>query len=309
MFNDEWQQNINGIDDSEWQSISATSQPTPVSGTLYIRLLNDLATPNRHFAALAVAYTPLINNSYAKYTGELDSVEQTGDNVALREDELFIGSGPDMNVKGAILRRAANIELYSGTADFGTSHDIQMAGDKRNIFFEGQRIVITGSGSGNNLTVIVVSVSYSLIGNTTTIITDGDFTLEVGATVIIYLVNYELSNLFYSAAVLTGGVSDPSSLHPFGNLLVFEIWNQYNRVMRKFEGTVDGLNTDLNPVDLSYIYSFADANLNTGTKVFMLLHYSQDLHLCEMNDAVFAEVYDTAHYKQYDGHQFKYLTE
>lgn len=309
VFDTTWQDSISGIDDSEWQSISGTSQPAPVGGTLYIRLLNDLATPIRHFTALTVSYQPLINNSYAKYTGEQNSVEQVGDNIALRQDDLYIGSGPDMNVKGAILRRGADVELYSGTANFGTFHDIQMTGDKRNIFQEGQLIVISGSGSGNNLTVRVVSVSYSVIGDTTTIITDSTFTLEVGATVVISLVNYELPNQFYSAAVLTGGVSDPSSLHPFGQLIVFDIWNQYNRVMRKFDGTIDGLNTDLNPVDLFYLYSLTDGNANTGVRVFMLLHFNQDLHLCEMSDAMFVEVYSTDHYKQYDGHQFKFLTE
>lgn len=309
VFDTTWQDSISGIDDAEWQSISATSQPAPVSGTLYIRLMNDLATPMRHFTALTVSYDPLINNSYAKYTGEQDSVEQTGDNIALRQDDLYIGSGPDMNVKGAILRRAADIELYSGTANFGTFHDIQMTGDKRNIFQEGQKIVITGSTSGNNIIVNVVSVSYSVIGDTTTIITDGDFTLEVGATVVIYLVNFELSNQFYSAAVFPSGTPDPSYNHPYGQIVAFDIWNQYNRVMRRFEGTVDGLNTNLNPIDLFYLYSLTDGNPNTVNRVFILLHFSQDLHLCEMNDAMLIEIYSTDNYKQYSGHAFKFLTE
>lgn len=308
VFSDTWQQNINGIDDSEWQSISATCQPVPSSGILYIRLLNDLATPIRHFTALTVTYTPLVNNSYAKYTGELESVEQAGDNIALRQDDIYLGTGPDMNVKGCILKRGTSTVLYSGTANFGTFHDIQMTGDHRNVFSEGQEISITGSGSGNNLTGNVVSVSYALIGNTTTVITDMDFTLEVGATVVISLINYIAANLFYSATVLPGGAGDPANLHPIGQLIVFDFWNQYNRVMRKFDGTVDGLNSNLNPADLIYLYSLTDGDPNTGTRVFMMLHYSQELNLCQMN-VMLVEVHDPEMGKQYEGHEFKYLTQ
>lgn len=309
VFNDEWQDDINGIDDSEWQSISATSQPVPVSGTLYIRLLNDLATPDRHFAALTVDYLPLINNSYAKYTGELDSVEQTGDNTALRQDTLYIGSGPDMNVKGAILRRGDDLVLYTGPADFAAGNYFQMTGDKTSLFPAGEVVIISGSGVGNDGEVRVTSSSYSLIGNTTTVITNGTFNLEVGASVTISKATYELSNLFYSATVLPAGPTDPSQLHPYGQLIAFDIWNQYNRVMRRFEGTIDGLNQNLNPVDLIYLYALADVNPNTVNRVFMLLHYTQDLHLSQMSDLMLIEIYSTDHYKQYEGHEFKYLTQ
>lgn len=310
-FNDTIQEDIAASTDMrEWHNFNFETIPTPVAGTIYVRLLNDLASPTRRdFSALSITPIPLINGTYGKFTGEQNIIEQEGDNVALRQDELFIGSGPDMNVKGAILRRAADQELYSGAANFGTSHDIQMTGDKRGIFTEGQTIVITGSGSGNNQITHVVSVSYSIIGNTTTIITDADFTLEVGATVVISLVTYELSSLFYSGSVLPGGFADPVNLHPYGQIIAFDIWNQYNRVMTKFEGTVDGLNTDLNPADLFYLYLLTDGDPNTGVRVFMLLHYSQDLHLCEMNDAVFVEAYSTDNYKQYNGHSFKFLTQ
>lgn len=309
VFDTTWQQSISGIDDSEQQSISATSEPAPVAGTLYIRLLNDLASPDRYFSALRVSYTPLINGSYAKYTGEQHSVEQTGDVKALLEDDVFMGSGPDPNIKGTLQKRGDDLEIFSGTVDFGPDGHFEIAGDQRPLFgsYIGSTIITSGSVD-NNREAAITSINYSLIGNITQIFTDGPSVTEIGATVTISIATYELATQFYNAAVLPDGPPDTTTVHPYGELISFDLWNQYNRVMRKFEGTIDGLDTDGDPPGLLHKFTLADANESTGTRIFMLLHFTQQLHLCEW-EAFFHEVYDTAHYKTYLGHSFKFLTQ
>lgn len=308
VFDSEWQFVVDGVDESEWQSVSGTSLPVPVSGNLYIRLLNDLSTPNRHFSGLKVEYIPLVNGSYAKYTGERHTVEQTGDVKALREDELFIGSFPDPSMKGCLLKRGEDREIFSGTVSFGTSGQFEISGDKRSIFqpYLGQKIIIEGS-SGNDQEAVILSINYSTIGNTTTIFTDGTTTTELSVSITVSVATYDKAELFYDAAVLPDGPFEDAQSKPFGEMISFDMWNQYSRVMRKFEGTIDGLESDGDIPHLIHKYVLSDPDANTGTRAFMALHFSQELHNCEM-DIFLHEVHNPVNPKVYTGHTFKYLT-
>lgn len=308
VFDTTWQQSISGIDDSEQQSVSAESQPALVAGTLYIRLLNDLSSPDRYFSALQVSYTPLINGSYAKYTGEQHTVEQTGDVKALLEDTVYIGSGPDRNIKGTLLKRGDDLEIFAGTVDFGPDGHFEMTGDQRAIFgsYIGETIIIEGS-AGNDQEAVITAANYSIIGNLTQIFIDGTTGTEVGATITVSIATYDLAERFYSGAVLPAGPVSPDEIHPYGELIVFDVWNQYNRVMRKFEGTIDHLDTDIEPPGLIHKFTLEDPDASTGTRIFMMLHFSKDLHKCQW-DGFFHEVHDPAQGKSYTGLTFKYLT-
>jgi hypothetical protein len=313
VFNDVWQDSISGIDDSEWQPISATSQPAPVAGKLYIRLLNDLASPLRHFNGLTTTYTPLVNGSYAKYTGQQYSVEQTGDVKAKREDRLWIDSAPDRAMKGSLQKRGANLLIFSGTVSFGNAGQFEISGDHRAVFqpYIGEIIVIAGSAS-NDQEAVITSINYSIIGNVTTIFTNGTTTTELSVVVTVSAATYVLAQLFYASQVLPDGPFEDAQSKPYGENVAFNIWNQYNRVMRKFEGKVDGLETGelvgVTPPHFIHKYRLNDADINTGTRIFMLLHFKQNLHLCEWNP-FFHEVHDPAQGKSYTGGSFKYLTE
>lgn len=309
VFDSEWQVNVDGINEAEWQSVSGTSLPVPVSGILYIRLINDLSTPMRHFSGLRVEYTPLVNGSYAKYTGERDTVEQTADAKGKREDELLIGSGPDQNVKGCLLKRGTDITIFTGNVSFGTVGQFETTGDVRSQFvsYIGQTIVISGS-SGNDQEAVLVSLNYSIIGNITQIFTSGTTTTELGIPITVKIATFELAILFYNASVLPDGPTLDEQSKQYGEIISFIVWNQYNRVMRKFEGNIDGLDTDSRVPSFIERYFLDDVNLNSTGKCFMLLHFSQNLHLCEW-EAFFIEVHDPANPKVYTGHSFKYLTE
>lgn len=130
------------------------------------------------------------------------------------------------------------------------------------------------------------------------------------------------AGLFYNAAVHTGGppVLAAGGRHPYGHIQVFSVWNQYNRIMRKFEGTVDGLQTDLvdsedlpDVPDLLHTIILMDLSPNTTDgvtrfKYFMMLHYSQDFNYCEF-DCFLHEVFDTSIPKDYSSPKvFKYIT-
>jgi len=110
-------------------------------------------------------------------------------------------------------------------------------------------------------------------------------------------------------------VDSPSTDYtkPYGQIQNEDVWNQYNRGFVGLEGTMDGLDT--NKLDSNFMpdlpgfmhcYYFRDPNTNTINKVFKLLHFQQDNHLCEW-EFVLVEVFDTTISKTYTGHTFKYL--
>lgn len=113
-------------------------------------------------------------------------------------------------------------------------------------------------------------------------------------------VRFPLAGLFYNAAQEPAG---PVNEKRYGEIQAFDVWNQYNRNMVKFDGTID----HSNPVpDLISKYFLTDSNENTADRIFLLLHYELDTHLCEW-EAFFMEVskFDS---KVYEGHSFKYIT-
>jgi hypothetical protein len=110
-----------------------------------------------------------------------------------------------------------------------------------------------------------------------------------------------------------GALPTSEYIKTYGEIQNGDVWNQYNRVFTGFEGTVDGLDT--NKLDSNFMadipgfyHSFylRDTNPNTNNKIFKLLHFGQDFHLCEWS-AVFIEVFDTTIEKTYTGHTFKYI--
>jgi hypothetical protein len=108
---------------------------------------------------------------------------------------------------------------------------------------------------------------------------------------------------------------------PYGEHQAWAVWNQYNRIMRKFvDVNIDGLQTDLVDDDgnpdlpaMLHQYKFRDISPNTTdgagqVRFFQLLHFEQDVFLCGWR-GTFHETFDTAIAKRYDdAHEFKYIT-
>ena len=122
-----------------------------------------------------------------------------------------------------------------------------------------------------------------------------------GALLIADSPNYVLAGLFYNAATEPDGPVYPK---PYGEIQAFDVWNQYNRTMVKFDGTVDKSNPAPTMVNKWFM---TDPHPNSNNRIFLLLHYEYDTHLCEWT-GVFIEVSNSIIYKQYTGNSFKYLT-
>lgn len=82
--------------------------------------------------------------------------------------------------------------------------------------------------------------------------------------------------------------------------------------MRKFEATVDRTDSTTQIPDILHKYILQDVNENTtdgvNYRIFQLLHYEMDLHLCEWG-CFLHECLNTAVPKVYEGETFKYITE
>ncbi len=123
---------------------------------------------------------------------------------------------------------------------------------------------------------------------------------------------YQLANEFYNAAKNTAGPASADDVMRFGRIQAFDVWNQYNRVMRKFEGTVDRTDSTSQIPDILHKYILQDVNENTtdtvNYRMFQLLHFEMDLHMCEW-DCFLHECLNTGVPKVYENETFKYITE
>lgn len=178
----------------------------------------------------------------------------------------------------------------------------------------GLQLLISGTTSNNTNNAFVTNVSYSIIGNVTTVELSVNTISEVDSSYAISTIRFGLTEGFYNAAVFPSGPPDPSYYKPYGQIQNEAVFNQFNRIFSIFEGTLDGLDTyvldsldryDL--PDLMHSYFLEDSHPATTNKKFKLLHYEQDPDLCQWN-GVFIEVLDYTISKVYTGHSFKYIT-
>lgn len=313
VFSELVNDDITNIDTSEWLSFQATCAPVPVAGRLYIRLIMAQAAGNiKYFAGFRFDYIPRINATYRKFSGQKITITQQTDPQKYKakiEETVFMSDAPDPNIKGALLKRGPELEIFSGEADFsGGFSNIQIEGDQRDIFQIGMLIRIQGS-SDNDIEARIVGVSYALLTDLTTITLSEETVLETGVEVTIYLITYALANRFYDAATYPDrDFADETFVHPFGEIQAFGYWNQHNRVMRKFEGTIDRTESGTEYPDMVHEFAMTDPHENSLNKIFMLLHYSMDLNLCEWT-GFFHEVEDSTIEKVNTGHSFKYITD
>ena len=119
-----------------------------------------------------------------------------------------------------------------------------------------------------------------------------------------------LSARFYDGQLYPSGPSDERQVNRFGWWQVFDVWNQYNRSIVKFDGKLDGTDSGNGLPSPTYGYYLLDKSSFTTDgltfKMFILLHYNINVHLCEWS-ASLAEVEDTAIARTYEGFDFKYL--
>lgn len=305
------------VDTREWQSFTVTAPPVPVSGRLYIRLLNDLSSgSNRYFSNFSFTHIPLINGSYQAYKSQQHKVEQSGSLRSTINEQINITDAPSPLMKGCLVKRGNDLEIFNGVVGFsGVANEFDITGDFRPIFKVGMKIIISGSVS-NNQTTTITSVNYASFTNLTQVFISGTTVSEVGVTISVKIPNYILTEGFYDAAAFPDAdYPDATYVKPFGEMQSFWLFNQHNRVMRNFDGTIDhlqmseDLETDSGIPDLNYGFFLSDPNENSNNEYFQLLHCEQDYNLTQWT-GFFSQVGNSGDpNKVFTGHSFKFLTQ
>lgn len=295
-------------DITNWSSCLVEASPVPVDGEIRLFLFSGkqgggVPDFNIRYQNLNYEQRSYIGGNYRKYVAQHYKVEGGTDTVAARDEEVFIASSPKKVFKGALLKINGQTEIHNGSVVFAAPDSISISGYKVVNFDTGTRIIVTGTNAG---VYRITDVVYHIIGNTTEIIIREQTltTITESATLSKYL--FALANQFYDAAAYPDG--DFPEDHPYGYIQAYDVWNQYNRVMSKFDGVIDGLDSEGELPDLKHKYYLTDADPMTNNKMFQLLHFSQEQHLCQWN-AFLHEVADSTINKEYTGLTFKYLTE
>lgn len=312
-----------GDDDTEWRTTSfydaEISPEIPKAGFITI-LLHHVTKPDEfevHFSNLRVEHVAYINGSHSRYTGFHNKVS-VDTSKSVREKEVYINQGVSKLHKGALQRLYKYEDYFTGTITFASPNAFSISGYRVNDFPKGKRLEIDSSTI--NGFCRVVSSTYNLIGDTTAVTVDGISISTVTESGTIKDARYILSHSFFAANVLPSGPTSLDQVHTFGYIQAFSVWNQYNRYMRKFEGSLDHIPLDnLDSVgnvdipDLLHKYYIRDVSEDTTNgsdmlKYFMKLHFDQDIDMCE-SEVFLHEVYDTAEPKDYDSDfEYKFLT-
>lgn len=306
-------------DERDWVTISADAPACPVAGKLSIGLWkvwqgSSLWNVDTYFGRLQIDFFAFVNGSYDRFNGQQHIVSPSGSSPkAVRDEEVFISDSPSLNYKGALLRIGSYQIFYTGNITFAPdgTDNTSLATLQTSSFlglYKGQKIKIT---SGLNTGIYTVSNVRAGVLVGPVVYINFEETLNYGATTgDVEIPNFELAGRFYAANVFPGGPPDDTYYHPFGEIQSFDVANQFNRTMRIFEGTVDGTE-ELPDMFDRFVLTDQDVNAYVSAeqyRVFRLLHYEMNLHLCEWA-AYFRETVKTDIAKQYTGHEFKYLTE
>lgn len=118
--------------------------------------------------------------------------------------------------------------------------------------------------------------------------------------------NYVLGGNWYDYNL---GTSGGLGLTRLGEWQAFDLWNQYNRLIRKFQGSLLGLDTNTTEMpSMIHRYVFTAPSEASTDKFYQLLSFDMDLATCEWS-GTFADVYDTnAGFDYASDHEFKYTT-
>ena len=124
--------------------------------------------------------------------------------------------------------------------------------------------------------------------------------------------NYQLANSFYNAAVFPGGPPSADYIHTYGEIQLFDVWNQFKNEMRVLQAQLQGVDLDKEKESLPYKahlinkYNPTDASNHVVNKYFLLLHFDQDDATAGWS-GVFREVVDLTKNKDYSNHEFEFI--
>jgi hypothetical protein len=316
-FTEMWRTNLDNALDStdelpKYTNISSELE-VPANGRIWVRLaVNSNIFAPIYFNNLSINLTPRINGSYAKYKGQQHTSEQQVDNMAVRNEAVYVSDALRIEMKGALLLTELGDTLYNGNAIFAAGNGVNLDGFYTP-FFNINDYVDVSFTSLNNGKYRIVAVEYSLIPNKTILTFAEPTQSETVGAAQLKAYDYTLSGNFYDSIEFQGSPPQEDQL-PYGQHQNQAVWNQYNRVFTAFEATCDGLDTDKtydglpDLPDLLHVYRQRDTHPATTNKLFKLLHFEQDTDNCEWG-LYMIEVVDSTIPKTYEGHSFKYIQE
>jgi hypothetical protein len=294
----------NTTDKTEWRSVSVDVPPLPVSGDIQICLMFEKNWGSEiNYQNLQFNYRPLINGSYAKYTGLSHKVSREIDLTAVRDEQVKVSDGIRKLFKGA-LHAPAYIGLFSTEAiffQFGDWYMISFTGNYLAVLSTVGAIRITDSNL-NDGSYNIISTNYN---GTYTICRVNKPVISETIEVNVDKIRFSLADEFYNYQVYPSTVPD-SAIHTYAHIQAFDVWNQHRNTLRKFDFTAQGLTSgatdSLGGADLPHLmyrYTLGDTSDHTENRVFMLLNFDMDLRLCEWSGSL-VEVYKTDVGKFYD---------
>lgn len=293
---------------TDWQNCTIEGPALPEDGELRIFLFagnqsgSSFDNLKLRYQNFNFDYRAYIGGTYQKYKAQYHKAQGGTKTIAAREETVQVSDSPKRLFKGALLKINGQTVLFTGTVTGLAPNSIEISGYKNTLFDTGTKLIVTGTNTG----VFTISeVIYHIIGDFTEIKVKEQTIVNSLETATLSKYLFTLANQFYDASNFPNG--DFTDVLPYGKIQVFDVWNQYNRTMSKFDGTVDGLDTATVIPDLKYKYFLTDAGIETNNKMFQLLHYSHEQHLCEWK-AFLHEVADSTIAKTYTGYTFKYIT-
>jgi len=118
---------------------------------------------------------------------------------------------------------------------------------------------------------------------------------------------FVLCKTWYPYNVFPGGLAGHyDSCHPYGEVQIRSVFNQYRNANRIFTGTINGLND--NWPDMIYKYSITDLNFNTNGRYFMLSSFEQNWKSGFMS-GTWVEVWQTPGKGYTEDREFKYISQ
>lgn len=239
------------------------------------------------------------NQKFFSIEGDTSTEDET------QSKSLYDGEAKPLPVSGKL-----KILIYA-SSNFGDDHDtyIDKIGFEYLPYVNGAYQKYTGQYQK----VSRSATTYIAKREKEVYISDSPVKIFKGALFVYNGTDYVLPGLFYNAAVFPGAPPDSTYLHPFGELQVQSVWNQYRNANRIFTGTVRGLDSQpvsglVNSPHLLHKYYLQDQNPNLSSRYFVLLDFEQNWKTC-MWTGTFVEVYNIVTGKIYtDNHEFKYIT-
>lgn len=121
---------------------------------------------------------------------------------------------------------------------------------------------------------------------------------------------YVLVSQFYNASVFPGGPPSSDFVHRYGEIQLFDVWNQWNRSVRSLQAQGQGIDLDTTkdslpyPLGLINKIKITDSTRHTSSRFFILLNPDIDYATAGWSGTM-REVCNTTVPKDYSNHVFK----